>query len=1135
MASTYVNDLRLEEMATGDQSGTWGDTTNVNLELIAEAFSYGTEASFGSDADATTTIADGATDPARSLYLKVTSGASLTATRTLTIAPNTVSKIWIIENATSGSQSINISQGSGANVTIPNGDVKVIYTDGAGAGAAVVDAFTDLNLGGTTTVAALDAGSGAITTTGTVTGGTLAGTLSTAAQTNITSVGTLTGLTVNGDVTLTGSSYNIVFDQSDNALEFADSAKATFGAGSDLQIYHDGSNSYVNESGTGNLYLQGTNHVYLTNSDGSKTYFAGNSPTGWVKLYYDNSVKLETTSTGIDVTGVITTDGLTTSADINFGDNDKAIFGAGSDLQIYHDGSNSYLDEQGTGVLYIRGSAGVYIMKYDNTETLATFLHDDGVYLYHNNNLKIATTSTGIDVTGTAVTDGLTVAGNVSVDSGTIKLDGNYPVASGNVALGNSALDDASLSGANNTAIGSNSMGENESGGFNTAVGVATLSANTTGSTNTAIGQQALNANTTASNNTAVGSQALKDNTTGTNNTALGANALDVATTADNNTALGFNTLTLNTSGATNTAVGSNALVQNTTASQNTAVGSSAMNVNTTGANNTALGHAALDANTTASNNTAIGKSSLDANTTGAENTAVGKSSMAVNTTGSYNVALGVNALDANTTANNNTALGFKALTNTTTAGANTAIGSEAAHDNTTGSRLTAVGYKALYANTTGINNTAVGCEYSGLAGPLGANTTGSSNVAMGDGALAANTTADNNTAVGLLALRSNTTGTSNTAIGALSLDANTTASQNTAVGREALTSSDADNNTGIGYRALYLSTTGTGNTAVGSSSLDSNTTANNNTGVGYLSLAAVTTGHSNTAVGSVALQSSGVDTTDCVAVGCEALRNASGNRNIGIGNEAGRFATGDDNIVIGDLAADTSTFTGSDNIMIGSNAGTRATSSEANVFIGFQSGDQVTTGDDNTFVGYDSGDTVTTGFQNTCIGNRADASATIANATSLGYNISVTSSNNVFIGNTSVSAIKGQVAFSTYSDERIKREIEDSDLGLEFIKELKPRKYKRVAPKDYPEEFLDKNKNDLSNPDEVVDGLIAQEVKQTMDKLGVSFSGWDEDENTTKQSLEYATFVPALIKSIQELSSQVDELKAEIQTLKGE
>ena len=147
--ATYVNDLRLKEIATGDESGTWGTSTNTNLELIAEAFSYGTEASFGSDADATTTIADGATDPARSLYFKVTSGVSLTATRTLTIAPNTVSKVWIIENATTGGQSINISQGSGANVTIPNGQTKIVYTDGAGAGAAVVDSLKSINAGDT--------------------------------------------------------------------------------------------------------------------------------------------------------------------------------------------------------------------------------------------------------------------------------------------------------------------------------------------------------------------------------------------------------------------------------------------------------------------------------------------------------------------------------------------------------------------------------------------------------------------------------------------------------------------------------------------------------------------------------------------------------------------------------------------------------------------------------------------------------------------------------------------------------------------------------------------------------------------------------------------------------------------------
>jgi hypothetical protein len=144
MASTYVNDLRLNEMATGDGSGTWGTTTNTNLELIAEAFSYGTEVITTNADTHTTTIADGATDPGRSLYLKYT--GTLDSACTITIGPNTVSKVWIIENGTSGSQDIILSQGSGANITIPAGDTKVVYSDGAGAGAAFVDAFASLSV-----------------------------------------------------------------------------------------------------------------------------------------------------------------------------------------------------------------------------------------------------------------------------------------------------------------------------------------------------------------------------------------------------------------------------------------------------------------------------------------------------------------------------------------------------------------------------------------------------------------------------------------------------------------------------------------------------------------------------------------------------------------------------------------------------------------------------------------------------------------------------------------------------------------------------------------------------------------------------------------------------------------------------
>ncbi len=145
MASAYTNDLRLEEVATGEQSGTWGDTTNTNLELIAEALGFGTEAITTNADTHTTTVADGATDPGRAIYIKYT--GTLDSTCTITIGPNTMSRLHFIENATSGSQDIAISQGSGANVTIANGAVKAVILDGAGSGAAVTDALIDLDVG----------------------------------------------------------------------------------------------------------------------------------------------------------------------------------------------------------------------------------------------------------------------------------------------------------------------------------------------------------------------------------------------------------------------------------------------------------------------------------------------------------------------------------------------------------------------------------------------------------------------------------------------------------------------------------------------------------------------------------------------------------------------------------------------------------------------------------------------------------------------------------------------------------------------------------------------------------------------------------------------------------------------------
>jgi hypothetical protein len=143
--ASYSNDLRLKEIATGDESGTWGTSTNTNLALIADAFSLGTK-QMAADANETFTMPDATADGTRSLYLKITSAVSLSVTRTVTLAPNTVSKVWIIENATTGSQSITISQGSGATVTIATGTKAMIVTDGAGGGAAVTLANPTVSL-----------------------------------------------------------------------------------------------------------------------------------------------------------------------------------------------------------------------------------------------------------------------------------------------------------------------------------------------------------------------------------------------------------------------------------------------------------------------------------------------------------------------------------------------------------------------------------------------------------------------------------------------------------------------------------------------------------------------------------------------------------------------------------------------------------------------------------------------------------------------------------------------------------------------------------------------------------------------------------------------------------------------------
>ena len=146
MASTYVNNLRLNELATGDGSGTWGTTTNLNLELIGQALGWGTRAVANASTD-NITIADGAADSDRSMALKLTGGGQAC---TVTILPNTSSKVWFMFNSTSAT--LTFTCGSGANIAIPAGGTKVIATDGLGSGGVVYDVLAGLSVTGNLTL-----------------------------------------------------------------------------------------------------------------------------------------------------------------------------------------------------------------------------------------------------------------------------------------------------------------------------------------------------------------------------------------------------------------------------------------------------------------------------------------------------------------------------------------------------------------------------------------------------------------------------------------------------------------------------------------------------------------------------------------------------------------------------------------------------------------------------------------------------------------------------------------------------------------------------------------------------------------------------------------------------------------------
>ena len=206
---------------------------------------------------------------------------------------------------------------------------------------------------------------------------------------------TSVGAKVTGRLILDGGYLHV----SGSDLYIDDSRKAYFGNSSDLQIFHDGSHSYIKDTGTGELRLA-SNQFTVQNAASNETllYAVEN---GAVGLKYDDSLKLETTSAGVSFSG-----------DTFMPDNESAHYGTGNDMYIYHDGSNSWITNT-TGNLIIKDTTDtVYIQApsirfQDDTtnEDIAKFISDGAVELYYNNNLSFKTETNGVQVLGTEGND----------------------------------------------------------------------------------------------------------------------------------------------------------------------------------------------------------------------------------------------------------------------------------------------------------------------------------------------------------------------------------------------------------------------------------------------------------------------------------------------------------------------------------------------------------------------------------------------------------------------------------------------------------------------------------------------------------------------------------------------------------
>jgi hypothetical protein len=204
--------------------------------------------------------------------------------------------------------------------------------------------------------------------------------------------------TFTADVTFDNQSNagrDIIWDESDDALEFADDVKASFGTGGDLQIFHNGSNSYIDDTGTGDLFIRGAANLYITNANGTETK-ARFTNDGSCELYYDNAKKLETTSGGVTVTGL-----LSTTANVGVQDTGRFYFGNSDVASIdgSHGGSG-YLKFLTNGTERMKIDASGHLLpNANNTYDLGS--SSLGFRNIHTNDLHLSNEGSVNDVDGT--------------------------------------------------------------------------------------------------------------------------------------------------------------------------------------------------------------------------------------------------------------------------------------------------------------------------------------------------------------------------------------------------------------------------------------------------------------------------------------------------------------------------------------------------------------------------------------------------------------------------------------------------------------------------------------------------------------------------------------------------------------